>query len=57
LGTEKSEENCDMEVNCTELSLRKNGTDTIGLDHPGWAKVLKNAIFTLSAKSELYLDE
>jgi hypothetical protein len=44
-------------VNGTEFSLRKNGTDKIGLDHPGWAKVMKNAIFALSAKSKLYLDE
>lgn len=57
LGTEKSEKNCNMEVNGTEFSLRKNGTDAIGLGHPGWAKVMKNAIFALSAKSELYLDE
>jgi hypothetical protein len=46
-----------MEVNGTEFSLRKNSTDTLGLDYPGWAKVMKNTILTLSAKSELYLDE
>jgi hypothetical protein len=35
LGTENLKENCNMEVNGTEFSLRKSGTDTIGLDHSG----------------------
>jgi hypothetical protein len=46
-----------MEVNGTEFILCKNSIDTIGLDYLEWAKVTKNAIFTLSAKRELYLDE
>jgi hypothetical protein len=37
--------------------LRKNGMGAIGIEHTGWAKVTKNMIFTLSAKSGLYLNE
>jgi hypothetical protein len=57
LGTEKTQKNMNMEVNGAKFGVRKNGMDSIGMEHTGWAKATKNIIFTLSAKSGLYLDE
>jgi hypothetical protein len=53
----KLKENMNMEVNGARFGLRKNGMDAISMEHTGWAKVTKNMIFTLSAKSGLYLNE